>query len=442
MSEERATREHCDGKAFERQFTKYRNANARILGVPRDRSEAAQLEEVRSKHVRQADGDILEDLDDYLGPWAAFDNDLKIDLPPPPDANRGDDIFAETATTAEERVTTTFFGKSLTDYQGRSWIESPTSVQIPSDSLNNDAYLPKKHEHSYVAHTMGVNSIRWFPKSGHLLLSASLDGSCRVWDLHNDRKCLRSYTGHTQACRQANFTSDGTKFYSCGYDNKVILWDTETGKMITEMGNGFIPYCATVKPDDPDVVICGSSNNRAVQYDGRTGQIVQEYSEHLSSVNTVTFTNNNRKIMTSSDDKKVFIWEYGIPVVVKHIAEPFMHSCPAAALHPEGEYVCYQSMDNQIVTYEGQGRFRFQRKKRFRGHSNSGYAIEPSFSPNGRFLVSGDSSGKMFVWDWNKGKQIKALQCHDSVVMTCQWHPVEPSLVATASWDGIISLWR
>jgi len=435
----RATREHISGKAFEREYINYRNETAKVID---DKERERDGKGPPTKKQRQNSGDILNDIDNYLGPWAAFESDKKKIEVPQADANKGEDYFADTHTKVEERVTTTFYGKSEKDYQGRSWMTAPKDIVVPEDPLSHEAFLPRRHDHSFVGHSMGVNCLRWFPKTGHLLLSASLDGSCRIWDVHRDKKCLRSYTGHTQACRQANFTSDGSKFYSCGYDNKIILWDTETGKMIAEMGNGYIPYSCTVKPDDADVVIAGSSNNRAVQYDGRTGSIVQEYNEHLSSVSTVTFCNNNRKIMTSADDKKIFVWEYGIPVVVKHIAEPFMHSCPAAVLHPEGQYVCYQSMDNQIVTYEGQGRFRFQRKKRFRGHGSSGYAIEPAFSPNGRFLISGDQGGKMFIWDWNKGKHIKSLQCHDTVTMSAQWHPVESNLVATAGWDGIIKLWR
>jgi pre-mRNA-processing factor 17 len=37
-----------------------------------------------------------------------------------------------------------------------------------------------------------------------------------------------------------------------------------------------------------------------------------------------------------------------MPVVVKHISEPTMHSIPAAALHPNGKYFVGQSLDNKV----------------------------------------------------------------------------------------------
>lgn len=34
------------------------------------------------------------------------------------------------------------------------------------------------------------------------------------------------------------------------------------------------------------------------------------------------------------------------------------------------------------------------------GHFNSGFNIKLNFTPNGKYLFSGDSKGKVYFWDW------------------------------------------
>lgn len=75
------------------------------------------------------------------------------------------------------------------------------------------------------------------------------------------------------------------------------------------------------------------------QYDINTGEITQEYDQHLGAVNTITFVDENRRFVTTSDDKTLRAWEFDIPVVIKYIAEPHMHSMPSVAVHPNSKCV-------------------------------------------------------------------------------------------------------
>jgi pre-mRNA-processing factor 17 len=70
------------------------------------------------------------------------------------------------------------------------------------------------------------------------------------------------------------------------------------------------------------------------QYDINSGEITQEYDQHLGPVNTITFVDENRRFVTTSDDKTIRAWDWDIPVVIKYIAEPYMHSMPSVTLQP------------------------------------------------------------------------------------------------------------
>merc|ERR1711959_339510 len=127
---------------------------------------------------------------------------------------------------------------------------------------------------------------------------------------------------------------------------------------------------------------------------------------------------------------------------IKYIAEPSMHSMPYASTVPSGRWLLMQNMDNTILTYGAKERISLNRKKIFKGHSNAGYACQVSMSPDGRYVVSGDSNGKCYFWDWNSTRIARSIKAHDGPCMGASWHPHETSKVATCGWgDALIKFW-
>lgn len=57
----------------------------------------------------------------------------------------------------------------------------------------------------------------------------------QIWDVYHDRKCLRTFMGHSKAVREANFNNKGTRFISASYDRYVKIWDTETGNTLRRL---------------------------------------------------------------------------------------------------------------------------------------------------------------------------------------------------------------
>lgn len=78
----------------------------------------------------------------------------------------------------------------------------------------------------------------------------------------------------------------------------------------------------------------------------------QQYDRHLNPVNTITFIDNNRRFVTTSDDKSVRVWEWDIPVDFKYIADPGMHSMPAVTKSPDEKYLAATSLDNKVHYFD------------------------------------------------------------------------------------------
>ena len=277
-----------------------------------------------------------------------------------------------------------------------------------------------------------------------MILSAGSDAKIKIWDVYGDRKVRRTYQGHHEGLKAIEFlTSNGTQFVSAAFDRFVRHWDTETGQIISTMTNRKMGYCLTRNPHDENIFLMGSSDNKVVQWDVRTGQVVQEYNYHLAPVNSVTFLENGRRLVSTADDKKLLIWEYDLPVPIRYLSEPTMHSVPVTRAHPSGQFFCGQSLNNTIVTYTAQGRVKYVPKKMLRGHNNTGYGCMIDFSPNGQYVISGDGHGRLFCWDWKTQKVFRRLQAHSGGPAICaRWHPIEESMVATCGWDGLIKLWE
>ncbi|XP_062896840.1 pre-mRNA-processing factor 17 [Mobula hypostoma] len=410
--------------------------------------ESGKKKSEKRKKLKESDPANIEG---FQGPWAKYVDEKDVAKPSEEEQKELDEIIAkrqkkgkqEDEKPAEEK--TILHIKDMYDYQGRSYLHIPQDlgVNLRSDQPPEKCYLPKKQMHVWAGHTKGVSAIRLFPTSGHLLLSCSMDCKIKLWEVYNDRRCIRTFIGHSKAVRDICFNNDGKQFLSAAYDRYLKLWDSETGKCIARFSNRKVPYCVKFNPDEDKqhLFVAGMSDKKIVQWDIRSEEIVQEYDRHLGAVNTITFVDENRRFVSTSDDKSLRVWEWDIPVDFKYIAEPSMHSMPAVTLSPNGKWLACQSMDNQILIFGAQNRFRLNKKKIFKGHMVAGYACQVDFSPDMSYVASGDADGKLNIWDWKTTKLYSRIKAHDKVCISAIWHPHETSKVITCGWDGQIKLW-
>lgn len=401
---------------------------------------------VKAKRAAKGKFGTAESEHSYTGPWTKYhgssSDEEDVDSEKQSSESEEEDDgtnqqFEEVA--EEEPETTEFFGQSETDYQGRTYMHIPTDVGInlKSDTEPEECFVPKRQIHVWKGHVNGTNKIIFFPKSNHLLLSCGNDSKIHLWETYHKRELLRGFYGHTKPIKDIAFNNDGTKFLSASYDHWVKLWDTETGACLARFRLKSVANVIKFNPFNDDEFIVGLMNGKIHHYSISSNQVIQTYDHHLGSINSITFLRTKRFISTS-EDKTVRIWDLQINIPVKLISDPSLHSMPVTRVHPENKYFAAQSMDNTIMVFSARERYKTNKKKLFTGHNCAGYGIGIDFSPDGKYLVSGDSNGNVICWDWKTTKIIKKLKIDEKAITQVLWNTKEVSKVAFTGTSGKI----
>ena len=78
--------------------------------------------------------------------------------------------------------------------------------------------------------------------------------------------------------------------------------------------------------------MAGCQDNKIYQFDIRTNEITLKYEQHTGMINSLNFIEENQRFVSTSDDKSMRAWEFGIPLVIKFVAEPDMQTITSTTL--------------------------------------------------------------------------------------------------------------
>lgn len=188
-------------------------------------AEAKTDEKETKKKRKRLRNDDPSDIDSFAGPWAEYENEIKVSAPTEEEKEVIDEYIAKKKKVVykkeqKEEDKSILHINDPYDYQGRSFLHPPQDLGInfKYDHVPEKCFLPKKTVHTYNGHSKSVTGIRWFPVSAHLFLSCAMDNKIKLWEVYNERRCILTYLGHRQAVRDICFNRSGEQFVSCGYD--------------------------------------------------------------------------------------------------------------------------------------------------------------------------------------------------------------------------------
>ncbi|KAJ8288787.1 hypothetical protein COCON_G00014460 [Conger conger] len=330
-------------------------------------------------------------------------------------------------------------------------MEVSDSVRPYLEMRCSGAELPRRVRLRIQAHQGPVNAIHWcpVPHLSHLLLSASMDGTAKVWDGAGSGRCLRTCSSHSGAVRDACWSQCGRRLLTGSFDHKVHLTDVETGQKVVAVNNQCKVTCLALQPSDPHVFLCGGFSPEVKAWDTRTCKVVRVYQAAIQQTLDILFLAAGKEFVTSSDsvsrdsaERTLIAWDFHTSAKVSNQIFHERYTCPSLALHPQQDLFVAQTNGNYIALFSAQRPYKMNKRKRYEGHKVEGYAVGCQFSADGSVLASGSSSGSLHFYEHQSARALRTLPAHQQACVGVGLHPVLPAVAATCDWSGEVSVWH
>ena len=154
--------------------------------------------------------------------------------------------------------------------------------------------------------SMAVRTIAFSP-DGKLLASGSGEGEIVIWDVARSEVKQR-WIGHDHWVFDIEFDKDGQRLLTAGGDNKVNIWSTEDWRLLQTFEDHDDDVHGVAITSNGRWLVTGSDDMLVIVRDLETGE-ARKLAGHEAQVTSVRITPDDQRILSSSRDETVRVWE-------------------------------------------------------------------------------------------------------------------------------------
>jgi hypothetical protein len=156
-----------------------------------------------------------------------------------------------------------------------------------------------------------VRCLAFSPDGKRLLAgldAASNSAGVEVVDVHSARR-VASLRGHTATVMAVAFVPAGNHFVSASLDGTLRLWDLATGKQLWRSEHKGGIHDLAVSPDGRQVLTAGFGDRQVRLWNRENGAPLHVFPAHLASVLGVSFARDGRRALSSDTVSCARLWK-------------------------------------------------------------------------------------------------------------------------------------
>lgn len=275
-----------------------------------------------------------------------------------------------------------------------------------------------------------------FSRDGTRLVTASNDKTAKIWD-SGTGKLLFTLQKHTDIVNSALFSRNGNKLITTSDDKTVRIWDTQTGKLLLTLNN-FTDKVQMASFSPSERKILTSTTKELKIWDTSSAKELVtlekpfESSEFIPPIVSVDFSPIEDTIVISNVFGQAHIWD--INTGKKMLVKENSNDVYSASFSSDGNKIVTTSADKTIKIWDSTN---FKLLKTLGEQKSKAYSA--SFSKNDRFILTTDSNKIAKLWDIITGEIIHIIGNNNnqisSAIFSLEGNKIITSGNTTTIWD-------
>jgi len=249
------------------------------------------------------------------------------------------------------------------------------NIAVVEDTIAKSWNLTGEIVAVFSGHTSAVNTAR-YSSDGKYLVTASKDGSVRIWDAVSGKNLQTFYENDSACVNDAVFSPNG-EFLVFVSDSSVVIRNLKNNTGICAPGHSGAVSSVSFSPEG-EIFVTGGEDGKIVLH-SLDGKVLRTFHGHDGQVNSVCFSPDGSSIISTSSDQTAVLWDrLG---QMRLTFRGYENNVNSAVFSPDSKFVLTTSDDAlaRLWTSDGKDVMAFR---------HEGEVSSAVFSPDGKYILT------------------------------------------------------